>query len=221
MKHIRLKYSNELIPVGKIVCIGRNYIEHAAEMKSEIPESPIIFLKPSTALIYDGDSIVIPNISKNMQHEVELVVAISQKAKNINIESAYNYVLGYGVGLDMTLRDVQSEAKKKGLPWSIAKGFDTSAPISDIIPVEKINEPHKLELICRVNGEIRQHDSTEKMIFKVDKLIQYISNIFTLERGDLIFTGTPEGVSQVFPGDVIEAEIPEIVKIKNTVIAAT
>lgn len=219
MKKIKVKYSNELIPVGKIICIGRNYFEHALEMKADIPESPVIFLKPSTALIYDGDSIIIPKISNNLHHEVELVVAISKEAKKIKIESAYEYVLGYGVGLDMTLRDVQSEAKKKGLPWSVAKGFDTSAPISDIIPADKIKDPHKLELICKVNGEVRQQDSTEKMIFKIDKLIHYISEIFTLERGDLIFTGTPEGVSQVLPGDVIEAEINGIVKIKNTVIS--
>lgn len=219
MKHIKIKNTNDLIPVGKIICIGRNYLEHAAEMKAEVPESPVIFLKPSTALVYDGDKIIIPKISNNMHHEVELVVAINEEGKNIKAEDAEKFILGYAIGLDMTLRDVQSEAKKKGLPWSIAKGFDTSAPISDIIPANEIKNPHNLELICKVNGEIRQKGSTGKMIFKIDKLIEYISTIFTLERGDLIFTGTPEGVSQIHPGDIIESEIYGIIKIKNFVVA--
>lgn len=217
MKQIKIKNTNDLIPVGKILCIGRNYSEHASEMKADIPQKPVIFLKPSTSLIYDGDIIYIPKISNNLHHEVELVVVISREGKNISVHDAYKYVLGYAIGLDMTLRDVQDEAKKKGLPWTIAKGFDTAAPISDVILAAQIDNPHKLELICKVNGQIRQHDSTEKMIFKIDQLIEYISSVITLERGDLIFTGTPAGVAQVVDGDTIEAEISGIVKIRNFV----
>ncbi len=217
MKQVKIKNTNELISVGKILCIGRNYIEHAAEMKSEIPQKPVLFLKPSTALIYNGDIIHIPKISHNLHHEVELVVVIAKEGKNISKKDAYEYVLGYAVGLDMTLRDVQDEAKKKGLPWTIAKGFDTSAPISDVILADQIDDPHQLELVCKVNGKIRQQDTTNKMIFKIDQLIEYISSIFTLERGDLIFTGTPAGVAQVVDGDILEAEISGIIKINNSV----
>lgn len=219
MKTIKIQNQNVTIPVGKIICIGRNYFEHAVEMKSEILENPVIFLKPSTALIYDGETITRPEISREMHHEVELVVAIGKGGKNISNKNAFQHILGYAVGLDMTLRDIQNQAKAKGLPWTIAKGFDTSAPISDIIPAQIINDPHNLELICKVNGNIRQHSSTSKMIFRIEQLIEYISRIFTLEEGDLIYTGTPEGVGKVEPGDIIEAEIPGLIKIKNPISA--
>ncbi len=218
MKTITIVKTKEQIPVGKILCIGRNYTEHAAEMKSEIPETPIIFLKPSTALIKNGEDIIQPKISNEMHHEVELVVAISKNGRNIPAVDAYSHILGYAIGLDMTLRDVQLEAKKKGLPWTVAKGFDTSAPISDIISIDQIPDPHNLTITCRVNGQIRQHGSTSKMIFKIDKLIEFISSIFTLERGDLIYTGTPEGVGKVNEGDTIEAELDGIIKISNKVL---
>ncbi|HEY4643736.1 MAG TPA: fumarylacetoacetate hydrolase family protein, partial [Bacteroidota bacterium] len=134
MKSIHVLHTGERIPVGKIICVGRNYREHAREMKSEVGEDPILFIKPSTAIIQSGDEIVMPPFSRELHHEVEFVILIGREGKNIPPESAYEYVFGYGVGLDMTLRDVQRESKKLGLPWSVAKGFDTSAPISDIVP---------------------------------------------------------------------------------------
>jgi acylpyruvate hydrolase len=219
MKTITIRKTNEQLPVGKVICIGRNYAEHAAEMKSEVPDKPVIFLKPSTALIRNGENIVLPKISNDVHHEVELVVAIGKGGKSIPDSEAYSYILGYAIGLDMTLRDVQSEAKKKGLPWSIAKGFDTSAPISDIITADQIADPHNLTITCKVNGQTRQHSSTGKMIFKIEKLIEFISSIFTLERGDLIYTGTPEGVGKVINGDLIEAEIEGILKISHKIIS--
>ncbi len=217
MKTITIRKTNERIPVGKIICIGRNYIEHAKEMQADIPDKPVIFLKPPSAIIYNGESIIIPKISNDMHHEVELVVVIGKGGKNISASDANSHILGYAVGLDMTLRDVQAEAKKKGLPWTVAKGFDTSAPISDVLLKDEIPDPHNLNLICRVNGSVRQQSNTDKMIFRVHKLIEYISSIITLERGDLIYTGTPEGVSHVNDGDTIEAELVGYIKITNNV----
>ena len=164
-------------------------------------------MKPATAIITDSEDIRIPKISHQPHHEVELVVVIGTGGKNIPASEAYNHVAGYCVGLDMTLRDVQAEAKKKGQPWTVAKGFDTSAPVSEIIPAEKISNPHDLTIRCRVNGEVRQCSSTKNMIFSIDKIIEYISSIFTLESGDLIFTGTPKGVAEVKDGDTVEAEL--------------
>jgi acylpyruvate hydrolase len=219
MKSIRIHNENSEVPVGKILCLGRNYAEHAKEMQSEIPTMPVVFLKPSTALITNGQPIVIPHISNDVHHEVELVVAIAREGKCIPAAKAFDYVLGYGVGLDMTLRDVQSEAKKKGLPWSIAKGFDTSAPVSEIIPRKDIRNPQDVTLRCSVNGAVRQQTSTSMMIFSVENIIEFISSIMTLERGDLIFTGTPEGVGPVKAGDVIDAELVGYAKISHRVVA--
>jgi len=220
MKKINFLGTSTKLNVGKILCLGKNYAEHAKEMMSDVPTVPIVFMKPSTAIIGGSDKIIIPKISKEVHHEVELVVVVGQDAKNILAKDAYNYIAGYAVGLDMTLRDVQSDAKKKGNPWTVAKGFDTSAPISEVIPKAQIKNPHDLTITCRVNGALRQKSSTGKMIFSIDKIIEYISSIFTLEEGDLIFTGTPEGVGQVIAGDIIEAELEGYIKISHQVIAA-
>jgi len=217
MKKLHIKDSNEAIEIKKIICLGRNYAEHAKEMSAESPKRPILFLKPSSAVISDREKIIRPSFSKEMHHEIELVVVIGKDGKNIPQNEAYNHVLGYSVGLDMTLRDLQSEAKKQGLPWTLAKGFNTSAPLSDIVPLSDIPNPHDLRMICKVNGQVRQNASTEKMIFSIPQIIEFISKFISLERGDLIFTGTPEGVSEVKPGDVIEAEIIGIGKIMHEV----
>ncbi|MDI6803341.1 MAG: fumarylacetoacetate hydrolase family protein [Bacteroidota bacterium] len=221
MKTVTIRKTKEQIPVGTIICIGRNYIEHAKEMQADIPDKPVIFLKPPSAIIYNDDNIIIPNISNEMHHEVELVVVIGKGGKSIPASEANSHILGYAVGLDMTLRDVQAEAKKKGLPWTVAKGFDTSAPISEVLLKDEIPEPHNLNLVCRVNGNVRQQSNTDKMIFSVHKLIEYISSIITLDRGDLIYTGTPEGVSQVNNGDTIEAELAGYIKITHNVKSET
>lgn len=217
MKTVTIRKTKEQIQVGKIICIGRNYIEHAKEMQADIPVTPVIFLKPPSAIIQDGEGIIIPKISNDMHHEVELVVVIGKDGKSIPVSEADSYILGYAIGLDMTLRDVQAEAKKKGLPWTVAKGFDTSAPISEVLLKDEVPEPQNLNLICRVNGSVRQQSNTDKMIFNVNKLIEYISSIITLEQGDLIYTGTPEGVSQVNNGDTIEAELAGYIKITHKV----
>lgn len=217
MHTITLRGHEDSLPVGTIFCLGRNYAEHAREMQAEITQTPIVFLKPRAALIHDGETIVIPSISRETHHEVELVVAIGRGGKRIARSAAYSHVLGYGVGLDMTLRDVQEEAKQRGLPWSVAKGFDTSAPVSEFIPPDRLGDPHAQTICCRVNGAVRQRASTGSMISRIDAVIEYISSIFTIEPGDLIFTGTPEGVGAVRHGDVVEAELTGFARISHPV----
>ena len=207
MAEARLTGSNDRLEVRKIFCIGRNYATHAAEMKADIPEAPVFFLKPPTAIIGEGGVIRIPSISKELHHEVEMTVLLGRGGKDISRGNAFNLVAGYGIGLDMTLRDVQSEAKKKGLPWTLAKGFDTSAPLSSFVPADQVADPHNLDLRLDVNGVTRQHSNTKNFLFKIDELIAYISQFFTFERGDIIFTGTPEGVAPAAPGDRLTAQL--------------
>ena len=206
--------------VGKILCLGQNYADHAKEMGSKAPSSPIIFLKPSTAIIENGQPIVLPQMSKDVHHEVELTVLLGKRGKNIPRENAYEFVEGYGIGLDMTMRDLQKEAKAAGNPWSIAKGFDTSAPLSPFTPKKSIKDPDNLEITLSVNGTECQRSNTSNMIFKIDFIIAFLSTIFTLEEGDVIYTGTPEGVGRVSAGDVIDAEISGVGKLHHPVIAA-
>ncbi|HEX9006378.1 MAG TPA: fumarylacetoacetate hydrolase family protein, partial [Bacteroidota bacterium] len=192
------------------MCLGRNYEAHAHEMKTEVPRIPVVFLKPSTALLGNGSSVVIPSFSRDVHHEVELVVMIARGGKNIPRSQAYDHVGGYAVGLDMTMRDVQAEAKAKGLPWTVAKGFDTSAPVSPFVHREAVPDPHNLLMTLAVNGKIRQLANTGSMLFRIDHVIEYLSTVFTLEEGDLIFTGTPEGVGAVETGDRMHAELESV-----------
>ena len=202
-----IKGSDEPIEVRKIFCIGRNYADHAKEMNAAIPEAPVFFLKPPTAIIGEGGIIHIPSISKDLHHEVEMTVLIGRGGKDILKGNALNHVAGYGIGLDMTMRDIQSDAKKKGLPWTLAKGFDTSAPLSPFVSATEIPDPHDLIVKLDVNGTTRQQSGTKNFIFKLDELISYISQFFTFERGDIIFTGTPEGVAAAASGDRLEAQL--------------
>ena len=192
---------------SKILCIGRNYTRHAVEMSSVIPTVPLVFLKPPSALINPGDEIVLPGVSSDVHHEVELVVRIARQGKSIPREQAMSFVEGYAVGLDLTARDIQAEAKKKGYPWSVAKGFDTFAPLGAFSPVSDIKNPHALDISLSINGNVRQSGNTRDMIFDIPFLIEYLSGIFTLMPGDLIYTGTPEGVGPVEDGDELEAKI--------------
>lgn len=200
--------------IGKLVCVGRNYAEHAKELGNETPASPVLFMKPATAVIADGDCVRIPAYSSNCHHEVELALLIGKKASAVPAEEALEYLAGYGVAIDMTLRDVQDQLKSKGLPWDIAKGFDTSCPLSDFVPASSIADPQDLALRLSVNGSPRQNGTTADMIQSVTSVISYISGIFTLEPGDVILTGTPSGVSRVKPGDVMEAEVSPVGKLR-------
>lgn len=210
MAEIRFRNSQKKLYVGKILCLGRNYAEHAREMKTDVPAVPVVFMKPATALVHDGEEVIPLPFSHNVHFEAEMVIVIGRRAKNVPAERSHEYVGGYAVGLDMTLRDVQDEAKSKGLPWTVAKGFDTSAPVSDAVESEAVVNPNALSISLKVNGEVRQHSNTEMMIFKVHDIVSYLSTIFTLEPGDLIFTGTPEGVGKVEPGDHLEAELEDV-----------
>lgn len=193
------------ITVGTIYCIGRNYAKHAAELGNTVPEQPMVFLKPASSIIDDGQAIRLPSQSRDVHHEVELVVAIGKQGKNIRKEEALGYIAGYGIGIDVTARDIQQQAKDRGHPWSVAKGFDTFAPISRFVPVTSATDFSDMELSLTVNGTQRQHGFTSHMIFPVEELVSYLSTIFTLFPGDLIFTGTPEGVSQIKKGNEVEA----------------
>ncbi len=217
MKSIKIKNSSKEIEIGKIVCVGRNYAEHAKELGNEVPEKPVIFLKPASAVIFSGDKIIYPSFSNEMHHETELVLLIGKKIKNGNEAESEEAIEGYGVGLDMTLRDIQSELKKKGHPWTIAKCFDTSAVLSEFI----LKKDYKLtldeEISLFINGEMRQKEKLNMMLFSPVKIVQYISSLMTLAEGDLIFTGTPKGVSKVEKGDKLNAKISGMVELNCTV----
>ncbi|XP_075292119.1 oxaloacetate tautomerase FAHD1, mitochondrial [Opisthocomus hoazin] len=204
-----------------IVCVGRNYAEHAEEMGSEPPPEPLFFLKPSSAYVREGSPVVRPYYCSKLHHEVELGVVVGRRARAVAREAAMEHVAGYVLCLDMTARDTQEECKKKGLPWTLAKGFGSSCPVSDFVPKEEIPDPHKLKIWLRVNGELRQEGETSSMIFSIPYLISYISEIFTLEEGDLILTGSPKGVGSVQPDDVIEAGITNVLSMRFKVTQQT
>uniref|UniRef100_A0A6B2LGQ0 Fumarylacetoacetase-like C-terminal domain-containing protein n=1 Tax=Arcella intermedia TaxID=1963864 RepID=A0A6B2LGQ0_9EUKA len=198
----------------KILAIGRNYAEHAKELNNPLPTSPVIFLKPSSSIIRKGQSIVRPTRCKALHHEIELGLVIGQKGKFIKEKDAMDHIAGYVVALDMTARDLQDAAKSKGLPWTEAKGHDTFCPLGEFIPKAEIPDPHNVELWLKVAGEstYRQKGSTSDMIFRIPWLVSYLSNIMTLEEGDLILTGTPAGVSGVEPGSTLVGGITGLPK---------
>jgi acylpyruvate hydrolase len=203
--------------IGKVLCIGRNYVDHIKELGNEPPSSPVVFMKPASSVIGDGDKVVIPSYSDNCHHEAELALLVGKRAKRITAEEALSCIAGYGVAIDLTLRDVQDELKKKGLPWDIAKGFDTACPLSSFVPAEKVSDPQDLVIRMTVNKELRQNGSTSLMIHSAASIISYLSGIFTLEPGDVILTGTPAGVSRVVDGDRLCAEIPGIGRVEVSV----
>ncbi len=207
----------ERVNVGKILCIGRNYALHVAEMSDSVPEQPVIFLKPPTSLIPTGGSVILPEMSADVHHEVELVVMIGQGGKNISEDSSLRHVAAYALGLDMTARDIQSDAKAKGNPWSVAKGFDTFAPLGPLVPAAQVENPQAITLNLTVNGSTKQKGYTNDMIFSVVSLISYCSKIFTLEYGDLLYTGTPEGVGSVTRGDRLQATSDQLPTLEVTV----
>lgn len=197
-----------------IVCVGRNYAEHAKEMGNALPSEPLFFLKPSSAYLREGSPILRPYYCTDLHHEVELGVVIGKRTQAVTKEAAMEHVAGYALCLDMTARDTQKECKKKGLPWTLAKGFSTSCPVSEFVPKEKIPDPHKLKIWLKVNGQLRQEGETSSMIFSIPHLISYISEIVTLEEGDLILTGSPSGVGSVQADDEIEAGIGDILSMR-------
>src|SRR3954454_19578570 len=199
--------SNAGFPVGRIYCVGRNYAEHAREMGHDPDrEEPFFFMKPADALVTDG-RFPYPPGTKDVHHEIELVVALGQGGRGIAVERALGHVWGYGVGLDMTRRDLQAAAKKAGRPWEVAKAFDASAPISALVPAAKLGCLDRGAIRLDVNGERRQTGDLGQLIWKIDETIAYLSGLFELASGDLIFTGTPAGVGAVRRGDRLHGHV--------------
>ncbi len=219
MKTIKIKNTNKEFLIGKVVCVGRNYADHAKELGNEVPDKfPIVFMKTATCMIKSGESVVHPDYSENLHHEVELVLLIGTTVKNANSKEAENAIAGYAVGLDMTLRDLQNISREKGEPWTFAKIFDTSGVLSEFISVDNYKLTGDERIYLKVNNEIKQDAIVGLMLFNSVEIVESISKRMTLEKGDLIFTGTPAGVSRVVKGDKLSGGIENIGKIETTIV---
>ena len=206
-------------PVRRIYCVGRNYAEHAREMGHDPSrEPPFFFGKPADALVIAGAETSYPPATNDLHHEIELVVAIGREARAIDPAAALDCVWGYAAGIDLTRRDLQAEAKKGGRPWDMAKGFDASAPIGELVPASRIGHPKSGRLTLKVNGTIRQQGDIADMIWSVPEAIAYLSGFITLMPGDLIFTGTPAGVAALVKGDRLEGTIDGIGSVGTTIV---
>lgn len=215
-----IQLGSEPVPIGTIYCIGKNYDAHAKEMEKLIQldatpsETPIVFSKPAASLIQSGEMVRIPAyngkpISSDLHHEIELVLVVGKDAENLSEAESATAIAGFGVGLDMTLRDMQSSAKKSGNPWLVSKGFRTSAVVSSMVASNDLARAQSLTLKLKKNGAVVQHGKTSEMIYKLEKIVSYLSHIFALRRGDLIYTGTPAGVGAVQTGDELVATLYE------------
>ena len=189
----------------KIICIGRNYVDHAKELNNEVPDKPVFFLKPDSALVIANRPFFYPDFSSDVHSELEVVIRINRLGRSIEERFADRYFNEIGLGVDFTARDLQKEMKQKGLPWEIAKGFDYSAPVSEFLPLSKFKEIHDLSFRLELNGKPVQEGTTAHMIFSFEQIIAYVSRFMTLKTGDLIFTGTPAGVGPVAVNDRLEA----------------
>lgn len=189
------------LPLGKVVCIGRNYLEHIRELNNAVPETPILFIKPATSLVQLADPIQLPTGRGSCHHEVELAVLVGRKLQNVDASTARQAVSGYGIALDLTLRDLQNELKKKGHPWELAKAFDGSCPLSPFLNPTGLPDPQAINLTLHINGKLRQEGNTGHMMLGIFDLMAHISNHFTLLPGDVVLTGTPAGVGPLQSGD--------------------
>jgi acylpyruvate hydrolase len=191
----------------KIICIGRNYAEHAKEMKAETPTEPVFFMKPESAIVRNGDPFFYPDFSKEVHHEVEIILRVCKNGKNVQKKFAHTYYDAIAIGIDFTARDLQAQCKAKGLPWEKAKAFDGSAPMGEFMPLSHFKNINDLNFRLDINGKTVQKGSTKDLIFSYDTVIEYVSRFVTLKMGDLIYTGTPEGVGPVNIEDKMEAFI--------------
>ncbi|EKJ77083.1 hypothetical protein FPSE_02727 [Fusarium pseudograminearum CS3096] len=208
MANLAPQASSSLKQAGKVICIGRNFAEHIAELNSAKPKQPFFFLKPTSSIVLPGEGAVLRPKGIEMHYEVELALIIGKLTKDLQVsdaQGAMDAVKAYAVAIDFTARNAQNEAKKKGLPWSIAKGFDTFLPMSNIIPKTAIQDPHNVELFLQLNGETKQQGSTNLMIYQIPRILSDISKVMTLHPGDIVLTGTPAGVGPAAPGDVVRA----------------
>ncbi len=194
----------------KIICIGRNYIDHIKELSNQKPMNPVVFLKPDSSVIAKNQNFIIPSFSNEIHHEVELVVKINKVGKHIDKSFSHKYYDEIGLGIDFTARDIQSNLKEKGHPWEKSKAFDNSCMVGNFLKKEKLEDISKIEFSLKKNNEIVQSGCSNDMLWKIDELISYVSQYFTLKIGDLIFTGTPSGVSKVESRDILEGYISSI-----------
>ena len=206
--------SESVFAVRRVYCVGQNYADHAAEMGGDGRQPPFFFGKPADALVPGGGDVAYPPQTVNLQHEVELVVALGQGGSDIAVDQALDCVFGYAIGFDLTRRDLQSRAKAKGQPWDMAKGYDQSGPVSAIVPAAAVGHPASGAIWLKVNGELKQNGDLAQMSWKVAEVIANLSSYVRLEAGDLIFTGTPAGVSTVVRGDVLEGFIENVGELK-------
>jgi fumarylpyruvate hydrolase len=211
--------SEALFPVRRIYCVGRNFAEHAKEMGASVDRgNPVFFMKPGDAIVAGGGTVPYPPGTRDLHHEVELVVALGRDANGVvAVESALELVFGYGVGLDLTRRDLQAAAKAKGLPWDTGKGFDHSAPASELVPVAAAGAVFTRRLWLTVNGELRQQGQLDDMVFSVADVLHELSKLYALKAGDLVFMGTPSGVAALVPGDHYHAGIDGLVEFSGRI----
>ncbi len=206
--NLPVRGSNQRFPVRRVYCVGRNYAAHTIEMGGDPDrEAPFFFQKNPDDLLCDNTDFPYPDRSSDVHHEIEMMVALHKGGKDISVEAALEHVWGYGVALDMTRRDLQVQCKKHGRPWETGKAFDYSAPASELVPASTINHPSSGDIWLKVNGEIRQQGDLKQMIWKVPEIVAYLSGLFTLAPGDLIFSGTPSGVGPVVRGDNMQGHI--------------
>lgn len=218
MPTLPVEGTSEVFPVNRIFCIGRNYAAHAVEMGHDPDkEPPFFFFKHGAAVISDG-TFPYPTETSDVHHEVEMIVALGKGGTDIAVEDALDHVFGYGVGLDMTRRDLQADAKKLGRPWEVAKSFEASAPCGPLVPASRIGHPDQGAVVLKVNGETRQQGDLNQMLWKVPEMISILSRFFALQPGDIIMSGTPSGVGAVSRGDMIAASVQGVGEIKINVV---
>jgi 2-keto-4-pentenoate hydratase/2-oxohepta-3-ene-1,7-dioic acid hydratase in catechol pathway len=206
----KILLNGQAVAVSKVLCVARNYADHAKEMGTPLPKEPVFFLKPSSALLPGGGTILLPPQSQRVEVETELAVILGAGGRDVRASDSMGLVTGYAVFFDITARDLQAKARKEGSPWTAAKGFDTFAPISEAMPASRIPDPNSLEIRLRVNGITRQNSNTSKMVFRIPKLIEAASQIMSLEPGDILATGTPAGVWPIVSGDELVADIDRV-----------
>ena len=214
---IAVAETDKVFPVRRIWCVGRNYIEHIREMGQDERAPPFFFAKPADAIVPDGGTVPYPSLTKDMHHEVELVVALKSGGRKIPVDKANDCIFGYAVGIDLTRRDLQIASRDVKRPWEVGKAFDASAPCGPLMPATKIGHPTKGKIIIKVNGQVRQDGDLNQMIWNVPETISKLSEMVALEAGDIIMTGTPSGVAATVAGDKIECEVEGIGKLSVTI----